>query len=159
MNDAIKLRAADEQDLQVIAACLQDAIVPISEIGYLAQEQVFLLLANRFKWESVSRTETASDECFLVDLEDTPLYERVHSLFRVEGVTRVLRRNIDLADRSTLLNLLTISCHDDGLLLTFAGEQNIWLQSGRWSCSIEDLGDSWPSWAKPHHDQREQPCD
>lgn len=157
MNDPIKLRAADDQDLQVIAACLQDAIVPISEVGYLPQEQVFLLVANRFRWESIPQTE--SDDCFLVDLEDNPPFERIHSLLRVEGITRVLRRNIDLADRSTLLSLLTISCHDNGLLLTFAGERNIWLQSERWNCSIEDLGDSWPSWNMPCHDQTEQTCD
>ena len=47
----MRLMAKDAEDLGVIAACLQDALVPISEVQYLSGEQRFIMLLNRFRWE------------------------------------------------------------------------------------------------------------
>ena len=46
----LKLRAHDADDLQVMAALLQDAIVPVSEMLFLPNAKRFILVANRFRW-------------------------------------------------------------------------------------------------------------
>src|SRR5207244_12488326 len=48
MAGPLKLRAEDEEDLAVVSAILQDALVPIGEMAYLPEEQRFVLVANRF---------------------------------------------------------------------------------------------------------------
>ena len=47
----LKLRAHDAEDLAVVSALLQDAIVPAKEMTFLADERRFVMVANRFMWE------------------------------------------------------------------------------------------------------------
>src|SRR5437763_17207664 len=49
---ALKLRAEDADDLAVISACLQDALVPVADLAYVPEDGTFLLVANRFRWEN-----------------------------------------------------------------------------------------------------------
>lgn len=44
----LKLLAKDEQDLQVMAAVLQDAIVPVSDIAFKEAEKDFVMVVHRF---------------------------------------------------------------------------------------------------------------
>ena len=37
---ALRLRALDQDDLQVVAACLQDALVPLREMAFMADESI-----------------------------------------------------------------------------------------------------------------------
>ena len=48
--DLLKLGALDADDLSVISAHMQDALVRVGDIKYLASAQQFALLANRFNW-------------------------------------------------------------------------------------------------------------
>ncbi len=47
----LKLRAHDAEDLGALAACLQDALVPLADVVYLKAEKRFVMVANRFMWE------------------------------------------------------------------------------------------------------------
>src|SRR5947208_15099223 len=49
---ALKLRAEDTEDLAVISACLQDALVAVRDLAYAPEDRTFLLVANRFRWEN-----------------------------------------------------------------------------------------------------------
>ncbi len=58
MSDALlKLSAADAEDLQVIAAICQDALVPVGEMAFLQDEQRFVLALNRFRWDQAPEGE------------------------------------------------------------------------------------------------------
>src|SRR3546814_2045479 len=46
----LKLRAHDPADMDVVAALLQDALVPLGDMTYLAKEKRFVMVANRFRW-------------------------------------------------------------------------------------------------------------
>src|SRR3546814_15212785 len=46
----LKLRAHDPADMDVVAALLQDALVPLGDMTYLAKEKRFVMVANRFLW-------------------------------------------------------------------------------------------------------------
>ncbi len=131
----IRLRAEDAEDLKIVSACLQDAIVPITEIGWLPESQSFVMVVNRFRWEAAG-----------------PALTRTNCAVTVRGVTAVKRRAIDLANRALLLDLLAITPGPEGIDLIFAGEGAIHLTAPRWRCLIEDIGEPWPAEATPRHE-------
>ena len=51
MAGTLQLRAEDEEDLAVISSCLQDALVPLSDMQYDRAARRFVLAVNRFRWE------------------------------------------------------------------------------------------------------------
>jgi len=51
----LKLIANSEEDLRVVSAHLQDAIVAIPDIANLKKNRIFLLQLNRFMWEDVEK--------------------------------------------------------------------------------------------------------
>ncbi|MEI6558108.1 MAG: DUF2948 family protein [Rhodospirillaceae bacterium] len=135
----IRLRAEDAEDLRIVSACLQDAIVPITEIGYLPESRSFVMVVNRFRWEAAGAVLT-----------------RTHCAVSIQGVTEVKRRHIDLADRALLLDLLAITSGSEGLELIFAGDGVIHLSAPQWRCLIEDIGEPWPAEAAPRHETGDQ---
>ncbi|HYD31789.1 MAG TPA: DUF2948 family protein [Azospirillaceae bacterium] len=151
MNRPLKLRAEDADDLKVVSAFLQDAIMPIGEMCYLPDERRFVMVVNRFKWEGC-RDETALAGGPMVDEEDIDCpFERTNCGVRVEGVTGVRSRGIDMKDRRQILELLTVESDDDGVTMHFAGGGCIHLDAGSWLWVMEDLGEPWPTSRKPNH--------
>ncbi len=51
MSDRLRLRAADCEDLAVIAACLQDARVPLKEMAFAPAERRFMAAFTRYRRE------------------------------------------------------------------------------------------------------------
>ena len=51
----LKLIARTKEDLRVVSAHLQDAIVNISDIANLEKNKIFLMQLNRFMWEDVEK--------------------------------------------------------------------------------------------------------
>ena len=49
--DRLKLAAIDEEDLAVISAHVQDAVLKVGDMVYLPKERRFALAMNRFTWE------------------------------------------------------------------------------------------------------------
>lgn len=144
MGKKLKLRAEDEEDLSIVAACLQDALIAVGDIKYLPDDRRFVLVANRFCWEAMPcdpDTEASPDDCF----------ERVHSGLRFENVTAVRQRGIDKLDAGQLLELLTIQIEGKALVLVFAGDAAIRLETSQPLCFIEDLDEPWPTKWRPRH--------
>ncbi len=146
MSKLIKLRAIDRTDLTILAACLQDAIVPVQDMCFLTEEKKFVLVANRFKWETGAQPFDSGDG------GSRPVYERTNCGLTIDGVEAVRRRNLDLRKPGTLLELLTIQPDADGLILAFAGDVSIRLEAPKWECRLEDIGEPWPSRRRPGHD-------
>lgn len=143
----IRLRAEDEEDLKVVSACLQDAIVPIGDMGFLPDEQRFVLVVNRFKWETADRPRPgpAADDDHLAP------YERTHCGVRIEGVSEVKVRGFDLKDRGQILEILSMEAVEGGVALHFAGGACIRLSGRSWRCFVEDIGEPWPTACRPNH--------
>ncbi|MBY0423506.1 MAG: DUF2948 family protein, partial [Parvularculaceae bacterium] len=47
----LRLVAGDADDLAVLSACLQDAIVKVGDCAYIPKQRRFAFVANRFVWE------------------------------------------------------------------------------------------------------------
>lgn len=138
MADTLKLRAEDPEDLAVLSAILQDALVSVGEMAYLPDECRFVLIANRFRWEPDIGGERRD-------------FERIMCGLRVDGVRSVQRRGIRRRDTERLLALLAIRAEDGALLFHFAGGSTIRLDVERILCHLDDLGEPWPTQWRPRH--------
>jgi hypothetical protein len=138
----LKLRAADLKDLSVVAAMVQDALAPIGDIAFLADENRFVMALNRFRWEAEDDRGGA----------DGVPHERVHAGLRFDNVKSVQYRNIDLRDRGRYLELLTIACDEGRVVLHFAEGAAIRLEVDALACALGDLDEPWPTPWKPEHE-------
>ena len=136
----LKLRALDVEDLTVLAACLQDAILPLSDIAYLAAERRFALVANRFRWERADKKSG---------------FERINCGIAFHQVRAAKMKRIDRRDRGLLLDLLTLSAEEiEGgyaVSLICADDRVIRLELDRIEVTAEDYGLAWPTGSKPAH--------
>lgn len=162
-QDSLKLIARDADDLAIIAAVAQDALVPIGEMAFMPAEQRFAMVLNRFRWDRMNpnsnyptfggmpRAAPDRDAPFWEALDQPPPYERILAGLRFEKVTAVGTRGIDLRNRGRILELLTIRSEPPSIVVVFAGDAIIRLEATGLHCIIEDFGDSWPTRHRPIH--------
>ena len=140
-----RVRAEDADDLAVVSAYLQDAVLPVAEIAFTPAEERFVLVAARFRWEKAARAGVVAEG-------GEPL-ERVHCGVRFETVTAVRARGVDpKAERGRMLNLLQIAYQDGCVDLICADDVTIRLDVRRLACHVEDLGEPWPTVFRPTHE-------
>ena len=69
-SSVLKLKASDDDDLEVFSAVLQDAPMPLSEVTFLGEERRFAALFRRFCYEQEHDAMTGHNllqvECALV---------------------------------------------------------------------------------------------
>jgi hypothetical protein len=136
--EALRLLARDDEDLAVISAVLQDALIPVSEMAYLPEERRFALVANRFRWERAKSPLPQSRERRLSGLS-------------ISGVSAVRRRGFSLAERDRILVLLAIRRVEGALQLDFAGGASIRVETADVLCHLDDLSEPWPTRFQPRH--------
>ena len=145
----LKLRALDAEDLEVVSACLQDAVVPLSEITYLPGERRFAMVASRFRWENCDPTDDADAN---QDANpDRGAYERINCGVVFDLVTRARTRNVDLTDRGQTFDLLAVEALDGGIVLILGGGGEVRLEVERIVCHLQDIGAPWPTQWRPGH--------
>ena len=137
----LRLRALDAEDLAVVSALVQDAVVPVSEMAFLRRQRRFAALVNRFRWEGTTRTP-----------------ERVRSMLVVEGATAVRSQGLDPQDRDIVLSILSLSWEpgEDGagrLILTLAGDGTIAVEAEALEVVLRDVTRPYlaPSRRAPSH--------
>lgn len=145
MTAGIRLRALDKDDLQVVSALLQDAIIPIADIAFLPEDGMFVILASRFQWEG-----PAADDGPRPD-EGGEGATRVQCVVRFTGVAAVRRRGLDLRRRGQFLSLLAVEAADGAVLLRLSGGADIRLEGDGIECRVEDRGPPWPALRRPDH--------
>jgi hypothetical protein len=132
--ERLRLRAADAEDLAVIAACLQDARIPLREMAYVAAERRFLAAFTRY------RRELLADPRSCAGLTETA------AAIVFEEIEAVRYRGIDTAQRDRELTLLTIATAPGRerlvhIELIFEGDARIQLQTDRIRVRMEDFGE------------------
>ncbi|QXX73246.1 DUF2948 family protein [Methylovirgula sp. HY1] len=140
MSEPLRLIALDEEDLAVISAHLQDAVVKVKDMAFLPQTKRFALLAARFDWLSV----------------DSGKKERCATGLHFERVFKAAVKGFDQADGDRCLNLLSIRFFPEDapagqVILTFSGGAAIQLDVECLEAQMHDLGPRWPAKAQPGH--------
>lgn len=145
----LKLRAVDADDLAVLGACLQDALVPVCDMCFIPEESRFVLVANRFCWERVPEASKT---------DETPVYERILCGITFENVKKTQFRGfspIVPENQGDVLEVLDIQAENGALTLIFAGGAGIRLETGAISVYAEDMGESWPTLWQPRHESED----
>jgi hypothetical protein len=138
--EPLRLRAEAAADYDVISACLQDALMPLSEMIYLAEEKRFVAVFDRFTWEACA-PGNAPRPRFVVQ-----------AALRFESVSAVRLHGVDQTASTELLELLTIVPESGGVRLMFAGGGALRLEGESLTCFVEDLSDPRPAVLAPVHD-------
>jgi hypothetical protein len=143
----LRLVAQDGEDLKVISALVQDAVLPVTELKYDAKRHRFAALLNRFRWEDRIEAERVGRA-----------YERVRSVLVIEDVRKVQSLGFDRADKDLVLSLLSIEFTpaEDGagrLTLTLAGDGAIALDVEALEVRLDDVTRPYraPSGKAPRH--------
>ncbi len=155
MTGPLKIIARDAEDLAVVSACLQDALIPLNEMRYLPQERRFIMVANRFRWERASEGKVAPqtptvDAAFDSD-EDFGVLQRVNTGICIDRVLAVRSRGIDQSKPDEFLSVLSLRLEDDKLSLLFAGGGIIQVDVEALAFYMRDLGTAWPTQWQPEH--------
>ena len=144
----LRLVAQDSDDLKVVSALLQDAVLPVTEISHDPKRRRFALVLNRFRWEDRTQAEAVGRA-----------YERVRSLLVVEDVLAVKSYGFDRAETDLVLSLLALDFAPgpDGtgrLTLTLAGDGAIALDVEALEIRLDDVTRPYraPSGKVPTHD-------
>ena len=139
----LRLRAADAEDLAVISACLQDALVSVRDLAYDRAARTFVLVANRFRWEASA------------DGPDGAPFERILCGVAFDAVDGAAYRSFQRGEEDRILSLLAIREAPDRagarIDLDFAGGAAIRLIVAEISCRVRDFGEAWPTAWRPGH--------
>ncbi|WP_072396464.1 DUF2948 family protein [Hyphomicrobium sp. CS1GBMeth3] len=144
MSD-LKLIALDTEDLSILAAHLQDAVLHVEDMVYLKAERRFALLVNRFDWSDA----VASNG-------DGKPFVRRRTGVRFEHVTGAQVQGLDLLNKTLALSLLTLTFEPSEapqgtVTLTFAGGGAVRLSVECIEAALTDLGAAWATSRKPEH--------
>lgn len=136
----LKLLALDNEDLEVISAATQDAIVRVADMGFARADHRFALLVNRYAWEDGSRKKGV----------------RKRTGLHFECVKNARCAGIDTNARDGVLELLSIRFQEtdapSGIVeLNFAGGGTVRLEVECLEARLQDLGAAWAAKAKPEH--------
>jgi hypothetical protein len=144
LNDgtpALKLAALDPDDLAIVSAHLQDAVLKVGDIAWRPGERRLLLTLNRFAWEAGNRAGA---------------YERRRAVVHLARVTGVQHHGLDPRARERVLDLLAVTFTPteapSGLVtFVFAGGGTLRASVECIEASLTDLGAAWAARAKPDH--------
>jgi hypothetical protein len=140
--EQLKLIALDGDDIEVVSAHVQDAVVKASDIHWRASERRVVLGLNRFDW-------TCADAA-------TSAFRRCRSVLRFERVLSCKCRNVDHSASDATLNLLSVAFDHSNppggaVILTFSGGAALRLEVECLEAELADLGPAWITESRPAH--------
>ena len=132
----------------MISACLQDALVSVCDLAYDRDARVFVLVANRFRWEVGTGADGAGKP-----------FERTLCGLTFDDIDGVVYRGFHRSEEDRILSLLAIrpmpgqGSKPPGrpIDLEFAGDATIRLDAATIRCRLRDFGEPWPTAWQPGH--------
>jgi hypothetical protein len=149
----LRLLARDEDDVAVVSALLQDAIILGADMEFNRKTNQFLLVANRFCWEIPPPDGLTSSD-------GKPVHERRLCGICIRHVSTVQHHNWPDMWRDTLFNLLALR-HVDmaeqavevaGLQFEFSDGSSLRFLTDEIDVTLADLDVGHPTSLKPAHD-------
>jgi hypothetical protein len=139
----LKLLATSEDDLKVIAAHLQDAIVSVQDIANLKKNRIFLIQLNRFMWEDVEKGIFRKNK-------------RIRTILKFDNIVSVSSKNINNRVSKIFLDFLTIESKkmtdkSYEIKLIFSGDAVIKIKTEVIDITLDDQGSPWESKTQPKH--------
>ncbi len=142
----LKLVALDKEDLEILSAHLQDAVLKIGDLAYQPKARRFAAITRRFDWLKAHGG----------DSERSKGYERRQSALRFERVTGAKLMNVPIGAKSEVLSLLAVTFEEGeapsgAITLQFSGGAAIRLEVECIEAELRDLGPAWRTRRRPEH--------
>tara|TARA_A100001011_G_scaffold231087_1_gene239170 strand:- start:88 stop:531 length:444 start_codon:yes stop_codon:yes gene_type:complete len=140
----LKLIARTNEDLRVISAHLQDAILNVTNVANLKKNKIFLMQLNRFMWEDVEKGVFRKNK-------------RIRTILKFENIIKVISKNISQTDKDKFLDFLAIESNqmpdkNYELKLIFSGDSIIRIIAEVIEVTLDDQGEPWDTKNKPKHE-------
>ena len=134
----LRLTAADEADLAVISAQMQDALMKRADLSFDKKRRRFALVANRFAWDAVAEKQ------------------RRRAGLHFDDVISVKSTGLERADKDAVLSLLAITFEkadelSGTITLNFSVGIQIKLNVTCINATLADLGGTWGTDLIPKH--------
>lgn len=144
----LKLLALDEEDLQIMSAHLQDAVLRVEDIAFVPADKRFAMIANRFDWEGAAEGKIARKK--------KQGFQRRRCALHFDRVLGTQLQGVDQNAKGAVLELLALrfEAHDKPggyVTLIFAGGAAIRLHVECIEAEMSDLGPVWETRLKPEH--------
>jgi hypothetical protein len=142
--DQLKLVALDEEDLKIVSAHVQDAVMKIGDLEFLPSLKRFIAPMNRFVWEGRS------------GFFFRPRPQRRNSVLHFDRVLNAKTSGIARDRPAEILSLLAVSFvpmdAPAGIVeLIFSGGGAIMLDVECVEARLADLGGAWQASSRPYH--------
>lgn len=142
--DMLKLVALDRDDLAIVSAYVQDAVLKVAEIEFWKKDGVFVLPMYRFVQEKAPKLAA-------------PNAERRNSVLTFNRVRAVRAQGIPREKPDTVLSLLAIRFEEadapaGSIDLAFSGGGTIRLDVECVEVRLADLGGAWAASSRPRHE-------
>ncbi len=139
----LKLAALDEDDLVVLSAHLQDAVMTVADIDWQPRNKRLLLAMNRFAWDAKGS--------FLAKAR-----ERRRAVLQFDRVSAIRTIGIDRGKPGDVLSLLAVRPGDPAkpagtIELVFSGGAMMRLDVECVEARLTDLGTRWQAAGRPVH--------
>ena len=145
MPDLPRLIAFDADDLAVIAANLQDALIRVRDMAYLPRSKQFAMVAARFDWVGAAANKPGASCC-----------ERCRTGLHFGRVLKVSCLGFDHQDETLILNLLDIRFMETEppagtVEFIFSAGRALRLHVECLEAEIRELGLRWKAKSVPNH--------
>jgi hypothetical protein len=149
--EELKLVALDKDDIEIVSAHVQDALVKVADILWQPREHRFVVALNRFDWMNAADARGAKNPD-----DAAPDYRRCRTALRFERVNACKCRDLDPLDRNAVLNLLAVEFAERDppagtVTLTFSGGAAIRLEVECLEAELVDLGEVFSAVLCPDH--------
>lgn len=144
---SLKLKAEDTEDLAVISAVLQDALVLAADMEYFPADKRFVMIANRFRWEAADGNGGAERRAGTA-------FERVNCAVTFESVDAVRLQHIDRKGGRRTFAVLAVQEveGEDAIDIVFSEAGRVRLETSEVVCRLEDYDEPWPTQHRPDHE-------
>ena len=135
----VALSANDNKGVEIISALLQDALLPPSDMTYMAGDNAFVVVANRVVGELSTDDETMRVNCALY----------------IQGVGQVQNKNRPSDDSEIPLNILAVLYDNNAKTITlqFSDDIAVRLHVGDdFTLLLKDLDEPYTTPNAPKHD-------
>ncbi len=134
----LRLTAQDGEDLAVISAQLQDAVLKLVDISYNSRRRQFALVSNRFAWDA------------------SPQKLRRRSGLHFESVLSAKHVGFSNTGKDTILSLLAITFEQTAapagtVTLAFSAGHSVRLEVECLDAVMADMGPAWSTDHQPTH--------
>ena len=139
---ALKLLALDAEDLDIVSAQVQDAVLKVGDIHWRADEKRLVIALNRFAWETANGARR---------------FERRRAALHLARVTGVKALHLSPDRPDAVLELLALrfvetEAPSGAVELVFAGGATLRAEVECLEVGLTDLGAAWATAHCPSHD-------